>query len=210
MTASVLAARYHWHLPGNWEPAGLELVSLAGARLEARLDSLAPGLGLPWMNKYLSGVRFLRTSSAPPWVSRQRHSALPALLSGRLAPAVFLTPAFRSENQPLRWLLHELGHVWDIRTGILTPLGIVGGVADRLNLHLGGGLRRYPFACRFCDHSGLRLIPPASLWQPLTGYANNSTADYLADSFAWFILGGHPLPPGISEWLASRFLSQAP
>jgi hypothetical protein len=206
---AVLLDNYRWRLTGQWSAHELGSILDTAMKIEAWVESLLPGSGLVWMRRFLGGVTLRHTDSAPAYVSRKRDSALPPLISGSLQRTIYIIPDPHAATGHLRWLAHELGHAWDMKTGFLTPFGIQGGVADLLNEAIGGRIRRQPFACRFCDHSGLKHIPPAALWEPAGSYGNNSTADYLAETFAWLVLGGRRLPPGVKDWVEARIRSSA-
>jgi len=89
------------------------------------------------------------------------------------------------------YLAHELTHTWDTKTGHLGLIGIVDGPGDYLNdfINKGNGILGSG-SCRFCDGSGYDHIPSSYLFTSgvMTNqegpYGNNSTADYLAESFA--------------------------
>jgi hypothetical protein len=204
---AVLFENYHWSLSGQWTGQELDSILDTAVKIEAWAERLLPGNGLAWMRHLLGGVVLRHTDSAPSHVSHKRNSALPALLSGSLHRTIFLIPPLREATSHLRWLTHEFGHIWDMKTGILTPFGIQGGVADVLNEAIGGNVRHQPFTCRFCDNSGIKHIPPVALWQPAESYGNNSTADYLAEAFAWLVIGGRTLPPGVQNWVETRIRS---
>jgi hypothetical protein len=160
------------------------------------VDDLTGGSGLDWMQKYLGGVNINHINS-------NRDSTLPGFGS----TTINLFGGWLSQDGGARWLAHELGHVWDINTGLF---GIYGGVADQLNAEIGGYRMSNPFSCPFCDSSGFDKIPVEHQYVPSAAYGNNSTADYLAESFALTIYpgSGPQIPAGVQDWVEGQILSE--
>ena len=90
---------------------------------------------------------------------------------------------------PNTLLAHELGHIWDNRTGdeICGASICGGGMSDNLVTFLGGELSRLRF------YGGINGMP---MWEndPHKGYGNNSTADYFAEAFVWSIYDPSQVP----------------
>ena len=89
-----------------------------------------------------------------------------------------------------RYFAHELAHIWDMRSGKVKLWGAVNGPGDALNAFINNGTGIKGWACRYCADTGLNHISDAKfIWQKpgVKPYGNNSTADYLADAFAWGI-----------------------
>lgn len=115
-------------------------------------------------------------------------------------------------------LVHEFGHVWDASTGSFSLKGIVGGVADQLNTFIGGSVVEQN-GSRFLDESGQNVIPDEYKWKKTdykfhNSYGDNSTADYLCETFNALIYqpDAIPNPPeGVNpgEWVKSIIKQQA-
>lgn len=112
-------------------------------------------------------------------------------------------------------LTHEFGHVWDASTGNLSLQGIVGGVADQLNTYIGGTVVEQN-GSRFAGGSGNDYIPDNYIWKSdFNGnYGNNSTADYLCETFNALIYEPDAIPAplggvGVGGWVKNIIKQQA-
>jgi hypothetical protein len=158
------------------------------------VDSVTGGNGLDWMNKYLGNVNIQHYDA-------NRDSTFPGIGS----TTVNLFHGWLTQDGGARWLAHEMGHVWDIKTGFF---GVYGGVSDQLNAAIGGDRLSNPFSCSFCDNTGLQHIPVENQWLPKEAYGNNSTNDYLAEAFALSVYpsAGPQVPIRAAEWVKAEIL----
>jgi RHS repeat-associated protein len=203
---------YKWNLLGTWTLEEMRAIIQAAYDIQLYINSVI-GIGLDWMNKYLGGVNITHVDqNSSRYAPRDRDSALPALLSGTGAQTVFLRQDWLTYNgvgQGPRWLTHELGHVWDMHTGVLFTGGIYGGVADQMNGAMGGNIMSNPFACRYCGGSGAGNNDPF-MGKGGYSYGNNSSADYLAEVFALSVYpdSTDPVPGAAQIWMVSKIQSE--
>lgn len=180
----------------------------AGLAIEAYVDDLTGGKGLAWMNEYLGDISI----------------NLGDIDRGRGVPGSITLPNWWTGKPKYHqyYVVHELAHIWDANTGHIGILGVVDGPGDFLNefIHdgnFGVGVSG-TWACRFCDGSGSDHIP--SKYQFGSGvmvardgspYGNNSTADYLAESFALnvFYPNGNHVPLAATAWVNTFISLQA-
>ncbi|MBI4733108.1 MAG: RHS repeat-associated core domain-containing protein [Chloroflexi bacterium] len=212
-----IEAIYEWTVSFSFTLKDIDNIYQTGKDIEEYVDKLTDGKGLEWMNEYLGGVDIRKTSG--------RGSAIPDL-DPHSSGTIYLPSGFAET-----YFAHELGHIWDINTGVFlidysvvdglagysedrnwlggVKWGIVGGVADMLNLHIGGSIM-FTSNCRWCDLSGSDFIPLEYRWKDPFGYGNNSTADYLANSFAYSIYDPAHVPsPGVTLWVNGAIMAQA-
>ncbi len=169
---------FNWNLKGNnWSLTELQGIYQTGLDIENYINYLTGGNGSSWMNKYMSHINIsiddkTRGNSVPGSIS------LPNWWNG-------------GDRYDKYYFAHELIHTWDIKMGHIGMVGIVDGPADYLNdfINHDNGIRG-SWSCRFCDGSGYDHIPGNYLFtsgvmldQKGRPYGNNSTADYLAESF---------------------------
>ena len=183
----VIEKKYNWSLKGDWSLNDVKTIYQTAQDISNKVDEiLGSGVGDNWMEAYLSDVVFAHRSSNEPWVVSQAPedyaTTIPWYASNIGQTAIFL-PA----NWNKRLVAHELGHVWDINTAYaVLPTGAVGGVADELNALMGGSVSTKTFALRYYPNSGNSTIP-LNVQYTQGQYANNSSADYLAETFAYTI-----------------------
>jgi len=171
------------------------------------VDDLTGGMGQEWMNEYLGDTNITQ------W-NNDGGMALPGWLVGE--NTIYLdSKGFGS------WMVsHELGHIWDMNTGITWPWGTVGGVGDALNTFIGGSISLSPDS-RFENDPGKPASPHIPSWNfqgieliqfnpsVVGGYGNGSTADYLAESFAWNVVDRQKTPIVASVWVDQAIIAQA-
>lgn len=178
-----LRRTHSWNLTGEWTFEQLELVKQTSIEIKNHVDVITEGRGIQWIRRYLGGI-MIRMSG------RTRGLGLPGII---LLPGDWV-----GRSNPSQYLAHELAHIWDIKTGLVTPWGVVNGPADHLNGFINdkeaGAEKISGFSCRFCDKSGLKYIPPGFRWVPLTRYGNNCTADYFAEVFGWLFYDAGRIP----------------
>jgi RHS repeat-associated protein len=182
----IIENRYEWDLGDEeWSDEDLRLIYETGNDIERYVDNLTGGKGLEWMNKNMTGANI-----SIGWFSR----------GSSFAGNIKLPYDFG--NDPLfskYYLAHELAHLWDARSGgENTPLFELAtgsnhwfehGPSDSLNALINGTVAASS-GCRWCDGSGKNYIPSDYQFKtdPMTmngePYANNSTADYFAETFA--------------------------
>ena len=198
---------YNWDIQGDVKLKDLETIFQTGQDIENYVDGLTGGKGNTWMNKYLGGTTI-------KYWSKSGGQTLPSWLVGK--NTIKLSDGGFSK----RLFTHELGHIWDINTGRGRPWGTVGGVADSLNTFIGGDIASTT-AFRYLNYdgkpadsrikstsiSGIELV----LFDPAVGngYGNGSTADYLAESFAYNVVNRQYTPPVAAAWIDQTIIAQA-
>ncbi|NOH04083.1 MAG: hypothetical protein HND47_19995 [Chloroflexi bacterium] len=202
---------YDWNLEGNWTLEELQTIYQTGRDIEAYVDGLTGGKGQEWMNAYLGGTTITHWSS-------KGAMALPDWLVG--TNTIYLG----RQNFDSQIFAHELGHIWDINTSSYGPCvcGVVGGVADELNAVIGGSaFFRAPSIRWMNDNnsSPIFTIPETVTYGNVTfynwfsgklgTYGNNSTADYLAESFSWNIYDHDNVPVLARAWVDTMIAVQA-
>jgi hypothetical protein len=120
-------------------------------------------------------------------------------------------------------LAHEFAHIWDINTSsrIGCACGVEGGVADQLNDFIGGNEFLRELHYRWLndgDNTPNFTIPEHVTYNGVTtdnwftingGYANNATADYLAETFRWNIYAPGAVPIHAGAWVNSMIMAEA-
>jgi hypothetical protein len=163
------------------------------------------------MQHYLGGTNIVHSDDAPmiaSWIPKNRDITLPAAISGTGANTVFLKDDWLTQDGGSPWVAHEMAHIWDINTSPETPF--YGGVGDQLNEAMGGNIINCPLSCRFCDKSGSQNKHPFQ--GRLPNYGNNSTADYLAESFRLSVYPdstpNDPVPAEAQGWMESKIQNE--
>ncbi len=175
--------------------------------IERNIDNLTGGKGLAWMNQYLGNTNI---TSSPLYLPQNRDMTLPGWLEGGAGTnTVNLFPGWQNQDGGVRWIVHEMGHVWDMNTSTLgdPSLGPTGGVGDALSSFFGG----YPYGPRFVTRDPLSpFVPQNYLFRRFT-YGNTSTADYLAETFSGMIYHPEYFPPGVNQrnWVESAISVEA-
>ncbi|MCC6298907.1 MAG: RHS repeat-associated core domain-containing protein [Anaerolineales bacterium] len=178
----VVEKRFAWNLEGDWSFEEVKTIYQTGHDIEEYVDGLTDGKGQEWMNEYLGGTNIVHS---PSYFPQDRNLTLPGWISGG-TNTINLFPGWLSQDGGSRWLVHEMGHVWDMNTAWGVSInGAHGGVGDDLNTFVGGHVADSIFNSRYWDESGANAIPNDAQYS--YGYANNSTADYLAETFAFQI-----------------------
>jgi hypothetical protein len=181
----------------------LKVIRRTAEDIESHVNDLTGGMGQEWMDEYLSGITISPTTA-------NRGSAFPGWVPGAGDGIINLPAGWTSGSygNPNLYFAHELGHIWDGNTGRF-GIGTVGGVADGLNIVIGGSIL-LSGACRFCNPGPDPTtqitpldshIPDAYKWSNDVnyGYGNGATADYLAEAFAWSIYDPAKLPDSIVQ-----------
>jgi hypothetical protein len=201
-----IKAKYNWNIQGDdWSVDELSAILQTGHEIEAYADALTGGMGSAWMDKYMSGIEIN--------FSGGRGRAIPGKIS--------LPTWLNASGKYFRYYFaHELAHQWDINTGHIGMFGAVGGPGDHLNDFINEDSNGVigSWTCRFCDGTGSKHIPSDYLFK--TGvmkdpagnpYGNNSTADYLAESFALnvYYSSSNHVHPSVTLWVRAYIATQA-
>lgn len=202
---------FGWILKGkNWTGKELQTIFVTGNRIKNYIDNLTNGKGQQWMDAYLSGTNIVHS---PGYLPQNQNLTLPGWIprSGG-TNTVNLFPGWLNQDGGGRWLVHEMGHIWDMNTAWgVGVTGAHGGVADDLNTAVGGNIANSIFRSRFLNGSGAKSIPSDA--QYARGYANNSTADYLAETFTFQIYPafnpGGAGSESASSWVQAFIILQA-
>jgi len=195
-TLSMLRQRFHWEVKGdNWSLKELDNIYQTGLDIKAYVDDLTGGRGEEWIREYMGGTNIHQWDYG-------RGIGIPS--------NVYLPQSWNGNTKYDKYYLaHEMAHIWDANVGKLGMIGVVNGTADQLNMFVNelaneskGVLGTW--ANRFWDGSGYNHIPTAYQFEKgvmvdkkKRPYGNNSTADYLAESFALNVYypGTNYVPP---------------
>jgi hypothetical protein len=210
--------RFNWDVKGNFDLKDLQTVYKTGQDIQSYADRLTNGKGNAWMLKYLGNTTIAPKSQAGlPYqlFAPGKHVTLPA---GRIYPnSIYLI----NGKFDVRTLAHEFGHIWDLNTGRSGPLGVTGGVADSLNTLIGGKVASswHPRFLNPDDSSYVDPYIPSNVvmnnelirFNPAVngGYGNGSTADYLAESFAYNVVNSSKAPVFGSNAVDQMIVAQA-
>lgn len=175
---NLMSETYGWIFDGVFNYNEITEIYQASQDIQRYIDGITNGGGLKWMKKYMNGVAFT-------------HGGLfgSSFVTGNIMHLIDGWESYKTYAAP--HITHELTHVWDNHSA--TEFGFThealwygGGNADLLIILLGGiplGLR---WANGSGDFLGLGGVPKEYRW--LKGYyGNNSTADYMADSFEYMV-----------------------
>jgi hypothetical protein len=203
-----LKTKYNWNVSKDFSEKDLDTLYQTAKDIEEYVDGLTNGMGLEWINEYLGGTTITQ------W-SNDGGQTLPGWLVG--TNTIYLD----SKGFDSRLFAHELGHVWDMHTGVTWPWGTVGGVGDSLNTYIGGNIAG-TFSSRYSNYLGKPADPNIKSnnilgmleivqFDPsvVQGYGNGSTADYLAESFAWNVVDRQKTPIVASVWVDQAIIAQA-
>jgi RHS repeat-associated protein len=188
-----------WDLQGNnWTEAELQRILSTGRQIKNKIDWLTGGKGQARMDNYLGQVNLAHT----PWYLKpDRDRTFPGWAAGGVN-SIYLFPGWINQDGGNRWLAHEMGHIWDMKTAKVTGLiGSIGGVADDLSTYLNGNPSGFRYINVYPDNP---KVPQNYLFVGYT-YGNTSTADFLAESFSSMIYHPEYFPPGLNQeiWVAT-------
>jgi hypothetical protein len=225
---------YGWTPIGVFSQQELNMIAETGKDISAYVNTLSPGNGQAWVKSYLPAV--ITHWTLPPIKGKaggktlsfgEKTYSLPFELPAKVdmfgrpmgLPGMVILPhnwGTGYTNPKSMPLAHEFGHVWDARTGNISLQGIVNGVADQLNTFIGGTVVEQN-GSRFADGSGKDFIPQEywygndknSIYEYKT-YAQNSTADYLCETFNTLIYSTQTFPKTeVGQWLEIVIKMQA-
>ena len=213
---------YGWTPIGIFSQKELNLIAETGKDISTYVDTLSPGNGQTWVRSYLPAVIVHWPAPLTSLGKKygEKYKLLEALTRPMGLPGMVILPHSweKYPNPKSMPLAHELGHVWDARTGtIRLPQGIVGGVADQLNTFIGGTVVEQN-GSRFLDNTGKTYIPDDDYWYGKDEnsdyeyklYAQNSTADYLCETFNALIYNTQAFPkPEVGQWVETVIKLQA-
>ena len=172
---NLLEDRYNWTLDGDYSLDELRKMYFEATSIQEYVDNITNGNGLEWMRVYLGNVTI---KPGVPNTITERGMGLPN--------TVYISPDYLKKPGHL---IHELGHIWDWRTSTecsgRCANGAAGGVSDSIInvLHRGKNPLSAGVSCRWCDGSEKKYIPKEYQFSPSKNYGNNSTMDYLAETF---------------------------
>jgi len=178
-----LFSTYGWNVMGNWTYEELVVLFEVARDIITYVDEITDGQGEEWFGKHLEDLNII-------------HDGIPGNHYVWGNTVHLLTGAWINDPDPHGVFAHELGHIWDNRTGtgLFQAINFGGGVADALVMFVGVN----PSGIRWCN--GTSGIPADYQWHG--GYGDHSTADYLADSFRYMIYDNSMLPQvDILNWL---------
>jgi len=210
--------KYGWNVKGDdWSIDELRTIFRTGQDIESYVNSITRGNGLAWMNEYMGGVN-IRKGPFKNGIGLAGNVLLPSWWGNDTNQTLFYK----------YYLVHELVHIWDARSGgpinhLPSPI-LARGPGDGLNSFIGGSVAdgySNRSNSRWFPGSGVDFIPPEYHFKndPMEDkygnpYANNSTADYLANSFALSVYAseysGYSLPdPNLRVFINAYVSTQA-
>ena len=194
-----LKKKYDWDMKGNWSSDELEKLNLVAEKISSYVNKISGSTkGADWIKAYLGNVAITHRSSSDPLVALLAPKGYAVTLPGSQS-RTGQTTIYLDAGWVASQLTHEFGHVWDINTAEKNNvLGPIGGVADKMNSFLGGGIEGslYP---RWINTQSLKgwnnpYIPDANFFEQQNPYGNGATGDYLAETFRWSIYNENNLP----------------
>jgi hypothetical protein len=207
---AILKKRYGWRFYGTWSYDSLISAFQTANDIEKYVDGITNGKGRDWMRAYMGGISISQTSNKRG--SGLSNVGLPDFWGGS-----------KDANYKELYLTHELAHIWDVKSADpITDHAILGGgPGDGLNTFINGTVVSEN-GSRWWDGSGSQYIPSGYQFKndrlKMDGqpYANNSTADYLAETFALCVNAHHyprsqyPLPdPSVQLYINAYISIQA-
>lgn len=177
---SFLNKRYNWNVAEDFSEDELKVIRQTAYDIEKYADGLTGGNGQEWMLFFLGNTNITHGKNTD-----QASTTIPIFGNNTIYLGQGWLNKGTSGWDPHRLLAHEFGHIWDINTSYsVSYLGAIGGVADGLNNLIGGDIGKSPFQIRYNNvYPESPYIPRDYLFSP-NFYANTSTADYLAETFA--------------------------
>jgi RHS repeat-associated protein len=207
----IIKERYDWVVEGkDWTLKDLETIYHVGLDIENYVNGLTNGKGNSWMHTYLGGTTITRGGG-------DSYATYPWWVVGKNTIYISAGAVHGST------LAHEFGHIWDINTSSNRPCacGVGGGVGDQLNDAIGGNwlLRDLHFRWMNDRNNVANFTIPKTVtyggfeydnwFTKNSGYGNNGTADYLAESFRWNIYDHNSVPTVASLWVDFAITAQA-
>jgi RHS repeat-associated protein len=200
-----LKYEYRWEASEKLTLRELYVIYETGAKILEYLDKKTGGNGSQWMGKYLSGIYIEHLGP----ISNYTYSSI------TLGSTIYLNDNWlKGAWNPATLLAHELGHVWDNRSGWNSSI-FGGGISDELAAAVGGNPQGFRYLngttySKYCSRgfSCTRGIPEGNLWpetNPHGAYGNKSTADYFAETFTWSVFDPDLVPKGAAEWWLWNF-----
>jgi hypothetical protein len=180
---TALKDKFQWRVHFSWSNEELHELLKVGDKILHWANGFFDGDGKAWMDKYLGNLNIFHFYEA--WGSMA------------IGNNIFLGHDWlNSPWDPQTLFTHELGHVFETRTGM--------NVSDWLNEYIGGDGGGFPKW-----NNGTRGIPQELFWDQRVhgGYGNRSTMDYFAEAFTWLIYDPTNIPQSntlnvnIVEWM---------
>jgi hypothetical protein len=189
---AVLKKRYGWNFYGTWSYGSLISAFQTANDIEKYVDGITNEKGRDWMRAYMGGISISQTSNKRGM--GLSNVKLPEFWGGS-----------KDADYKQYYLTHELAHIWDVNSADPKKDHAIlgGGPGDGLNTFINGTVVSEN-GSRWSDGSGSQYIPSNYQFttDPLTvdgqAYANNSTADYLAETFALSVNAHHYPSPQYS------------
>jgi hypothetical protein len=201
---TLLEETFGWTVAGDWTAEELQVIYATGNDILRYVDGHTGGSGLAWMLEYFGGLS-INHLNRPERGESYPNTGIPFLPR---AGIIFLGPGW--ENPSMGWdpkqlFAHELGHIWDCRSGGLLIFGCAGGRADQLMAYIGA------------EPGRIRVLSPIYIpkeyewpWRVHSGYGNGSSFEYVAEAFSWNIYDPTNLPQfELGLWINNEIATQA-
>jgi len=197
-----LATEYGWNVNGGFSYQETRFLYGISWDMRQYFSNITSGMGKSWMDKNIGGIEFTKGGFVQKTVSYFNNQQSTSLVFA------YNTIHFMDNfmNVGNRHVAHEIFHVCDNKMGGGLATFFGGGPADELVKFLGGN----PTGLRFLN--GNIDVPKEFLFdsRSVYKYANNSNADYYAESLAFLIYPNintgsgkfDPFPqPAVEFWL---------
>jgi RHS repeat-associated protein len=202
----LLLHEFGWILEGDdwdgtyWETSKYMRRLLLTARdIRKYVDSKVPGKGQAWMDRWFGGLTFVII-----------HGNVPSQTNGTRVEMSFLTLECGNTLAAKIEIAHELGHVWDYRTG---KNSFTGGAGDQLNTRIGGNVAGLSLDERVENPRDPSFfspyIPEEAGWSGDYWYGNGDPTEYLAEAFTYSIYKPEVVPQIASQVIPYWIVMQA-
>jgi hypothetical protein len=200
---ALLKQEWRWTLRGEWSQCEVQTLSELASDVAHFIDKLKPGTGKSWVKRNLADVTF-----------QHSHGALSNILQrvNGNSPTSFVWPS-TTVNLFDGWVelkrnkahvVHELGHVLENKRSWALANILGRGPADRMVVAVGGSTAGKPIRM----FGGVNLPAKARYKSGTLGsYANNSIADYFAETFSLTIYQPDVIPPATLAWMKKFLLA---
>ena len=183
--------RFKWNVKGKgWTLKEVETIFQTGNDILAYANGITGGNGLDWMHYAFGNTTIIHGQNTDSY-----SETLP-FLGDNFGSQISLGQGWLNSTSwtPYEILSHELGHVWDIHSGLT--------YSGEMNRNLGGS--SWCFLCAPGD--GV----PQWNWRYHTlngdAYGNSRRNDYFAEAFSATVYNPGIVPAGASEWIRFQIL----
>lgn len=185
----VIEKRYNWKLKDKFSFVELKTIYKTAHDIEDYANEMTGGNGLDWMQYALGNTTLTHGKNT------DSYSETLLILGENFGSQISLGQGWLNSTSwtPEEILSHELGHVWDIHSGLT--------YSGEMNRNLGGSSW-----CFFCAPGD---VPQWDQFYHQTNgdaYGNSRRNDYFAEAFSATIYNPSIVPTGASEWIQLQML----